>query len=84
VAAFYSNEGSLCVNDDPPAVGRQAITQVAHSFMSAFPDLCVVMDGLRIEDEVEYQWTLFGTPGAPGGTDHGVRISGFEKWRIGA
>jgi hypothetical protein len=72
VAAFYSNEGSLRVNDDPPAVGRQA--QVAQSFMSAFPDLCVVMDDLRIEDEVEYHWTLFGTPGAPGGTGHGVRI----------
>ena len=54
VATFYSNEGSLRVNDDPPAVGRQAITQVAQSFMSAFPDLCVVMDDLRIEDEVEY------------------------------
>lgn len=25
VAAFYSDEGSLCVNDDPPAVGREAI-----------------------------------------------------------
>jgi len=84
VAAFYSDEGSLRVNDDPPAVGREAITQVAESFMSAFPDLCVVMDDLRVQDEPVYHWTLSGTHSGPGGTGHRVRISGFEKWRIGA
>ena len=61
VAACYSDEGSLRVNDDPPAVGREAIARVAQSFMSAFPDLCVVMDDLRVLDEPEYHWTLLGT-----------------------
>jgi len=36
VAAFFSPDGSLRVNDDPAAVGRNAITQVAQSFMKHF------------------------------------------------
>jgi hypothetical protein len=52
--------------------------------MSAFPDLCVVMDDVRVLDEPEYHWTLLGTNSGPGGTGHSARISGFEKWRIGA
>ena len=84
VAAFYSLQGSLRVNDDPPAVGRDAITAVARSFMVAFPDLSVVMDDLRLlGGEPEYHWTLFGTNSGPGGTGRRVRISGFERWRMG-
>ena len=85
VAAFYAHQASLRVNDDPPAVGRNAITQVAQSFMTAFPDLCVGMDHLRLQaDEPEYHWTLSGADTGPGGTGHKVRISGFERWRIGS
>lgn len=85
VAAFYAHQASLRVNDDPPAVGRNAITQVAQSFMTAFPDLCVVFDDLRLQaDELEYHWTLSGSNTGPGGTGHKVRISGFERWRIGS
>ena len=66
VAAFYSHQGSLRVNDGPPAVGRTAITQVAQSFMTAFPDLCVVMDDLRLQaDEPEDHWTLLGWAAGP-------------------
>ena len=84
VAAFFSQDGSLRVNDDPPAVGRDAVTQVAQSFMTAFPDLSVVMDDLLLRgDEAEYHWTLTGTNAGPGGTGHKVRISGYEKWRMG-
>jgi len=58
---------------------------VARSFMTAFPDLCVIMDDLSLQgDEPEYYWTLSGANTGPGGTGHKVRISGFEKWRIGA
>ena len=85
VAGFYSSQGSLRVNDGPPAVGRNAITQVAQSFMTAFPDLCVAMDDLRLQGaEAEYHWTLSGTNTGPGGTGCQVRISGFERWRIGS
>ena len=85
VAAFFSPDGSLRVNDNPPAVGRNAVAQVAQSFMAAFPDLWVMMDDLLLRgDEAEYQWTLTGTNTGPGGTGHRVHISGFEKWRIGS
>ena len=83
VAAFFSPDGSLAVNDDPPAVGRDAITAVARSFMDAFPDLRVAMDDLIVRDnEADYHWTLTGTNTGPGGTGRPVRISGFERWRF--
>ena len=84
VAAFFSPEGSLRVNDGEPAVGRAAITDVAQGFMTAFPDMAVHMDDLVIEgDRAEYRWTLVGTNTGPGGTGHRVHISGYEVWKIG-
>ncbi len=44
VAAFYAKNGSLSVNDGPPAVGRAAIAEVAQGFMTTFPDMIVTMD----------------------------------------
>jgi predicted ester cyclase len=85
VAAFYDENGSLAVNEDPPAVGRGAITQVAQGFMTAFPDMKVVMDDLHLQpDGVIYHWTLTGTNTGPAGTGRSVNISGFEVWEIGA
>lgn len=85
VAAFHAPTSSLRVNEDDPAVGREAIAGVAQSFMSAFPDLRVVMDDLVIDgDKAVYRWTLTGTNTGPGGTGRAVRISGYEDWRIGA
>ncbi len=85
VATFFSPDGSLHVNDDPAAVGRSAITQVAQSFMTAFPDLAVMMDDLLPRgDVVEYHWTLIGTNTGPSGTGRRVRISGFETWCFGS
>jgi hypothetical protein len=84
VAAHYAPEGSLTINDGPPAVGRAAITEAARSFMVAFPDLRVEMDELRLRGATtEYHWTLVGTNTGPGGTGRQVRISGFEEWTIG-
>lgn len=85
VAACYSVAGSLTVNHGAPAEGREAIADVARSFMTAFPDMRVVMDKLVVQgDRAEYYWTLTGTNTGPGGTGHRVRISGFELWQIGA
>ena len=84
VAAFYSADGSLSVNDSPPAVGRRAIAEVAQSFMTAFPDMRVVMDKVVEQvDRAEFHWTLTGTNSGPGGTGQRVRISGVELWQIG-
>jgi uncharacterized protein (TIGR02246 family) len=85
VAAFYSPQGSLRINDSPPAVGREAITEAAQAFMTSLPDLKVIMDGLDMEeDHAVYRWTLTGTNTGPGGTGKRIRISGFEEWQIGA
>jgi hypothetical protein len=84
VAAYYSPNGSLSVNGGAPAIGRVAITEVAQGFMSAFPDLRVLLDDVREQGgHLEYHWTLIGTNGGPGGTGRKVRISGFEVWKIG-
>lgn len=85
VASFYSPDGSLAVNDTPPAVGRRAIAEVAQGFMTAFPDMTVLMDELAEEGgSAVYRWTFVGTNTGPGGTGKRVRFSGFEEWRIGA
>lgn len=84
VAAHYSPHGSLSINDGAPATGRSAITEVARGFMTAFPDLQVLMDDLLVQgDRAIYQWMLIGTNTGPGGTGQRVRISGFEAWKIG-
>jgi nuclear transport factor 2 (NTF2) superfamily protein len=81
VASFFSPNGSLRVNDAAPAVGRRAIAEVAQGFMTAFPDMQVLMDDLALEGEkAVYRWTLVGTNTGPGGTGRPVRISGFEEW----
>jgi predicted ester cyclase len=85
VAACYSTEGSLTVNEGPPATGRSAVAEVAEGFMKAFPDMQVHMDGLSAGDgRIVYRWTLTGTNTGPGGTGRRVRISGYEEWRISA
>jgi uncharacterized protein (TIGR02246 family) len=84
VADFYSVDGSLSVNGGASATGRPAITEVAQSFMTAFPDMQVMLDDVRVQgDRPEYHWTLIGTNTGPGGTGHRVRISGFESWQFG-
>jgi nuclear transport factor 2 (NTF2) superfamily protein len=84
VAENYAPDGSLTINDGAPSVGRAAITDAARSFMVAFPDMQVLMDGLVVRGEsAEYRWTLVGTNTGPGGTGRRVRISGFEEWTIG-
>jgi steroid delta-isomerase-like uncharacterized protein len=83
VAAFYAEDGSLSVNDGPPAVGRQAIAEEARGFMDAFPDMEVTMDDLvRAPDGMVFHWTLRGTNTRPGGSGMRVRISGYEVWQL--
>lgn len=85
VAAFFSTNGSLRVNDGPKAVGRAAIADVAQDFMTAFPDMQVLMNDLRIDNDraVVYNWTLVGTNTGPGGSGKPINISGREVWKIG-
>jgi predicted ester cyclase len=83
VAAFFAENGSLSVNDGPPAVGRAAIVEVAQGFMRTFPDMVVTMDDVsRDSDGTKFHWTLTGTNTGPGGTGKCVRVSGYELWKI--
>ena len=85
VAAFYSESGSLMINNGAPAIGRKAVEGAAQSFMTAYPDLVVKFDRLEPKgDRVLYHWTLTGTNTGPGGTGNQVRISGYEDWTIGS
>jgi len=85
VAAHFAENGSLTINDGTPAIGRAAITATAQGFMTAFPDMIVTMDDLRLEGrKATYHWTLTGTNTGPGGTGMAVRISGVEEWTMGA
>jgi uncharacterized protein (TIGR02246 family) len=83
VAAFFAANGSLGVNDGPPARGRTAIAEVARGFMRELPDIVVMMDKVtRDADGTKFHWTFTGTNTGPGGTGKRVRISGYELWKI--
>jgi predicted ester cyclase len=84
VAEFFAENGSLSVNDRPPAVGRAAIAEIAREFMRDFPDMVVTFDKLEPQSNATaFHWTLTGTNTGPGGTGKRVRISGYELWKIG-
>lgn len=84
IAAFFSANGSLKVNDGAPAIGGVAIAAVAQGFMTAFPNMIVTFDRLTHESgRAQFHWTLTGTNTGPGGTGKFVRINGHEDWRFG-
>jgi nuclear transport factor 2 (NTF2) superfamily protein len=77
VAEHYAPGGTIAINGGEPT----EITEVARSFIAAFPDIQVFMDDLVFTDEaVEYHWTFTGTSSE---TNNPVRISGFEEWTLG-
>src|SRR5262245_22172012 len=81
VASFFAPDGSLTINEGIPNIGRDAITESARGFMTAFPDMIVTLDGLASKgSDFVYHWTLIGTNTGPGGTGKKVRISGREEW----
>src|SRR6476469_10494306 len=83
VAAFFAENGSLRVNEGPPAVGRAAIAEVARGFMRDLPDMIVTMgDVTHDSDGTKFHWTLTGTNAGPGGTGKRLRISGNELWKF--
>ena len=84
VAEFFAEDGSLTINRGAPAIGRAAIAAAAEGFMTAFPDLVVIMNHLNISGPtVHYHWTLSGTNTGAGGTGRPVQISGYEEWTFG-
>lgn len=83
LASFYCEDGSLSVNDGPPAIGRSAITAKARSFMSAFPDMVVALERMDQQGgHPLFRWVWTGTNTGPGGTGRFVRITGHEEWTL--
>ena len=84
ISIFFSENGSLKVNDADPAVGRAAIAGVANGFMTAFPDMELQMRELKISDEsIQYHWRFIGTNTGPGGLGAAVDFNGYEEWTFG-
>jgi uncharacterized protein (TIGR02246 family) len=84
VAEFFGPDASLQINDGTPSVGRAEITAAAESFMTALPDLVVVMDKVTLDgNQAVFHWTLTGTNTGPGGTGNSVKVSGYEEWTLG-
>ena len=80
VADHFVSGGTIAINGGDPT----EVTEVARSFIAAFPDIQVFMDDVVFNDEtVEYHWTFTGTNTGPGGTGRAVRITGFEEWTFG-
>ena len=83
VAMYFSENGSLRVNDGEPAIGRAEITKVAKSFMTKFPDMIVHFDSLAQKASgTEFHWTLTGTDADPAGKGNKVKVSGLEVWQM--
>jgi uncharacterized protein (TIGR02246 family) len=83
VAAFFAENGSISINNGPPAVGRAAIAKEAQAFMTTFPDMIVKFDKLESRGgATAFHWTLTGTNTGPGGTGKRICISGYELWKI--
>ncbi len=80
VASHFVTGGTIAINGGDPT----EVTEVARSFIEAFPDIQVLMDDVVFNDDtVEYHWTFTGTNTGPGGTGQAVRITGFEEWTFG-
>lgn len=82
-ASFYAENGSLRINDEEPAKGRDAVAEMARGFMTAFPDMVVRLVELRpTGDHVEFHWHWTGSNTGPSGTGNAVDLRGYEQWTL--
>ena len=76
VADHFVPGGTIAINGGDPT----EVTQVARSFIDAFPDIQVCMDDVVLNDEtVEYHWTFTGTNTGPGGTGQAAAHPGAAQ-----
>ncbi len=80
VADHFVKGGTIAINGADPT----EVTEVARSFIEAFPDIELFMNDVVFNGEsVEDHRTFTGTNTGPGGTGKAVRITGFEEWTFG-
>ena len=83
LGSFYAENGTLRINGGEPSVGRDAVTETARSYMTAFPDMVVRLVELRETDgAVEFHWHWTGTNTGPGGIGNAVDLRGYEQWTL--
>src|SRR5438477_9117115 len=79
-AAFFAENGSISINNGPPAIGRAAIAKEAQAFMTTFPDMVVTFDKLEPGDGgVAFHWAVTGTNTGSGGHGKKVRNGGHAR-----
>ncbi|USG62890.1 ester cyclase [Sneathiella marina] len=82
VASLFAAKATRVINAGIPAVGRAGIEENTQSFITAVPDLELLMEDLFVQDDLAvYSWTLRGTHSETGNR---INISGFEIWQLGA
>lgn len=83
LAAFYTDDGILTVNNGEPATGRAAVRATVESFMTAFPNMVVILDSVvPTAAGARFHWLWTGTNTGPGGTGKAVRMRGYEDWTL--
>lgn len=85
VAAFFSPNGTLQINEKRRITGRQGITEAVQEFMDKFPDMHMTTADLLITGDrsAAHNWNLIVSTKGPDGNEKSVRISGQEAWKIG-
>ena len=80
VAAHYEPDGQIAINRADPLVGTQAIAEMAAGFHSAFSDMHLMCDDIRVSGtHAVFVWTFYGHHSE---TKNFVRLSGWEEWEI--
>ena len=80
VASYYEPNGQIAINGDEALVGTTAIAEMAAGFHTAFPDMKLMCDGLRVSgNHALFLWTFYGHHFE---TKNFVRVSGWEEWEI--
>ncbi|HEY5646653.1 MAG TPA: SgcJ/EcaC family oxidoreductase [Pseudomonadales bacterium] len=80
VAAFFSEGGSIVINQGEPWLGRQGVAEMANGFYTDVPDLSLTCDEVRAAgSHAVYMWTFTGhhaTTGRP------LTVRGWEEWDL--
>jgi uncharacterized protein (TIGR02246 family) len=80
VAYFHAEDGQIVVNQGNPSIGHKAIAEMATGFYTAFPDLVVHCDVMRMAGHhALFAWTLEGHHAE---TKNYVKVAGWEEWEL--
>jgi hypothetical protein len=81
VAAFFSPDGGITINNGTPWQGRDGVAAMAAGFFADIPDLTLRCDGVRSAGvHIVYLWTFTGTHA---GSGKPVAVTGWEEWQVG-